>query len=578
MTRIAILVVAAGCGASGEPGTDGPPSDANGCRISIAISTQPNPPVAGPSTMVRANALLDNVPGVPTYSWAVSFANQPVTFTTEPPDNAAIDFTAPDAGVYHVTLDVAATVACDPALPADVNVPPPGANGADFRVRVTPPATATPPAQDRSIHISGGAPYSMGSVALDDGALRNGTVLAPGGGVPAYLRFSSVGTTTALIETFADMFGQYNVRLLGSAYDVVVIPAASGVAPQKFAGWLPGSALQLTTPATITGTVKDPTGALLAGAKVQLQIDGVPTTIGTTAANGTFSLLGHPAAGSVVEVEVAPPATSGLPRLVASSTFDLSVPMTINYASSVSVVNVAGVHVRRGGSPVPNAKVTVFGTMAGAGLVNSASANAAGQVRIAATANASGDLPAGTLAPRGVLSGVVDATGGLGVGAFDTTGAIPQAIDTNGPVGASSVVKDPSLAPIAGAVVDATPSGALAAAGGAVVHATTAANGSYALSLASGGHYALRIHDPSGRGAPLSLADVVAATVPSSSVLGKALQISGYILDGTSPIQDASVQILCNACGGIDASRPIAEIATGMSGGFSLAVPDPGTM
>jgi hypothetical protein len=253
---------------------------------------------------VRAIAVLENVPGVPTFSWQVSFQNSPVAFTPQPPDNAEIDFMAPLPGSYHVTLDVAAAANCDPPLPADIYVRDPGANATDFRVRVAPPPTASAPAQDRSIHVFGGADYILGSYSLDSGSVRTGVIRAPSGtGVPAYIRFSSPGTPTALIETFADITGNYSQRMLGSAYDVVVIPAASGTAPERFASWLPGSALQLSAPSTITGTVKDAAGTGIAGA-VQLQIDGVPTTIGTTAANGAFSLLGHPAGGAVVEVTV----------------------------------------------------------------------------------------------------------------------------------------------------------------------------------------------------------------------------------------------------------------------------------
>jgi len=126
-------------------------------------------------------------------------------------------------------------------------------------------------------------------------------------------------------------------------------------------------------------------------------------------------------------------------------------------------------------------------------------------------------------------------------------------------------------------VVDAVPAGALAAAGGAVVHGVTNSNGSITLSLASGGHYTLRVSDPMGRGAQGPPPDVVAGSLPAVA-LGKSIHVGGFFLDGTSPIRDASVQILCYACTGIDASRPIAEIATSASGGFSLAIPDPGTM
>jgi hypothetical protein len=486
----------------------------------------------------------------------------------------SIDFAAPTAGTYHVTLDFGTSIQCEPALPADVNVRQPGANEADFRVRVIPPATASVPAQDIPIHVYGGADFGLGAKPLDEGALRQ-DVLSPQ--VPAYIRFSATGTTSALTEAFTDMFGNYDVRLLGTAYDVVVIPTG-GNAPQRIRSWLPGQGLSLQPGHAVTGKVKDAGGAGIANAKVSLQLDGVPTTIGTTQSDGSFSVLGDPnaTATSNVDIEVTPPASSGLPRLVASGKFNPTAMITISYTAAVSVVSVAGVHARRGGANQPNARVTVFGTLAGAGLVN-ASASATGEVRLSATANASGDLPAGTLVARGVLSGVVDAGGALGVGAFDTTGTIPAAIDTNGPVAGATTIRDVTNATLDGVAVDAVPAGALAAAGGAVVHGTTGVSGSVTLTLASGGHYTLRVFDPKGRGAQGTPPDVVAGSLPTVA-LGKAIHITGYVLDGTSPIAGASIQILCYACTGIDASRPIAEIATSVSGGFSLAVPDPGTM
>jgi hypothetical protein len=574
MMRFAIVALATGCGALGTPSGDAPPGDA-ACRIAISISStsDPNPPVASPATTVRATAVVGDIGIAPQFNWAVSLNANPVTFTLSP-DKSEIDFQVPVAGTYHVTLEVPNAVQCDPPLPADVNVHAPGAHEADYLVRIAPPATTAVPAQQIALHVYGGVNAIIPQQNLSSGATFEGAT-APA--TPAYIRFSPPGSPVALTEVFTNNFGGYNVRLLGVAYDALVIPTSGSAPGERITAWMPGPTLPLDSPQTITGFVKNALNVGIPNVQVALTIDGAPTTVGTTRSDGSFSVLGYGNAQSSVDVTVTPLASTGLPRLIASGKFNPTQPITINYTAAVTVVSVAGVHVRRGGANVPNAPVTIFGTLAGAGLIN-ATASATGEVRLSATANASGDLPAGTQVARGGLSGVLLAGGTLGVGAFDTTGAIPAAIDTSAPVASATVVRDPANVTLGGVAVDAVPAGALAAAGGAVVHGTTAVDGSVSLLLASGGHYTLRVSDPGARGAQGVAPDVVAGSLPPV-MLGKAITISGIISDSTSsPIPNASVQILCYACTGIDASRPIAQSATSELGAFTVAIPDPGTM
>jgi hypothetical protein len=68
--------------------------------------------------------------------------------------------------------------------------------------------------------------------------------------------------------------------------------------------------------------------------------------------------------------------------------------------------------------------------------------------------------------------------------------------------------------------------------------------------------------------------------VPTSAILPAALAISGElsVTGNPNPIGGASIQLLCAACSGVDASRPVAQTATNAFGNYSIAVPDPGTM
>ena len=128
--------------------------------------------------------------------------------------------------------------------------------------------------------------------------------------------------------------------------------------------------------------------------------------------------------------------------------------------------------------------------------------------------------------------------------------------------------------------MDLVPVGALALAGAPPLRVESQTAGALSLLVAAGGHYALRLSDPGGRGAPLVIADVTAATIAASYTLGARLSLSGsLVLSGNpQPVAGASVQILCASCTGIERSRPIAEGVSNAAGDFSVAVPDPGTM
>jgi len=123
------------------------------------------------------------------------------------------------------------------------------------------------------------------------------------------------------------------------------------------------------------------------------------------------------------------------------------------------------------------------------------------------------------------------------------------------------------------------PIGALAMAAAPVLHVTTDGAGMLTAALAAGGHYDLRFRDPVGRRAPLVVADREATTIAAIYSLPLALQLRGTVMyAGTQTVANASVQILCEDCTGIERTKPIAEAATDGTGRFALAVPDPGTM
>jgi len=583
---LAAAWLAACAGNVDSGGDDGNGNDGGGgTSCSTFVTFDPASPIASPTTVVRANAGVQGAAGVLDYRWSVTFQNGPVAYSLAQADRSAISFPAPVPGVYTVWLDVGAASACPTAL-APLNVLAPGAKQAQLRLQVTPPASAGVPPFEKLVTVLGGASFSLGTLALDPGLTAMAAVQGAGGGVASYLRLMPVAAREAAVETFTDFAGAFTARVLSQPHDVLVIPAVAGYAPRLVRDWSPsGATIAVGAGATVTGTVRGPGSAPLAGARVQLKIGQVPSTIGVTDGSGAFALLAEPAPGAVISVDVAPPAGSGLPRLLAQSStaLDLAQPLQIGYSASLALRDLGGSMVRRQGAPLAGAKVVVVGSLSAAGTVTAGATavSAAGLVQIAATASGAGALPP-TLAPAGALSAVIEvAANDHAVAAIDLTSPAPVSIDAPPEVAIATQLRRPDGTPIADAVLDAAPTGALALAGvTSSVRARSGAGGAVAARLAAGGHYDLRVHDPVlGRGAPLLALDATAQTIAASYALRPALTATGkLVLQGSpAPVGGAAVQFLCSLCSGLDRSRPIAEGTSLPDGTFTLLVPDPGT-
>lgn len=575
-----ILMFAVGC-AGGPEGTDTPPNDAAaGCTTTLRF--EPDPAIAGPDTRVRAIAEVYDAPGFVTYAWHVDHQGVPVPTEIEQMDGSHITFPAPTAGIYGVRFEVTALVYCPPQL-VDFTVLAEGANVTQVRLHVSPGLDTNVPPIDRLVPVSGGGDFSLGPIILDPGIVVNGQVRDGSVNIPAYLRFMPAAGKEAIVETFTSPTGAFSARVAGTQnHDVLVVPTVPGYAPLLVEDWSSvDSLIEIDSGTPISGVVRDPAGGLLAGAKVQLTIDGVPSTLSTTSATGSFSVRARQVTG-MVTVDVTPPAGRGLPRLVASSPdFVLGSAMQINYAASlVPMRDLAGTTVRRQGVAINGAQVTLVGSMAAVGTVTAGTtASASGVVRIAATASATGVLPT-TLAPARALVAVTQVAGNdHAVSPIDLTAGVPASIDAPPAQAIATQIRQPDLTPISGAILDAVPVGALALAGvSASVRVTSAASGAIAASFAGGGHYELRFHDPAARGAALIVPDVTAGSIAAAYALRKGLFATGTLQSNQTAVGGASVQILCSLCSGLDRDRPLAEGASGPTGEFKLVVPDPGTM
>lgn len=582
---LVLSLVLGACSAQGDVEGINADGGASGDAIycGTAITFDPTEPSADPLAPVRAEVNVKGALGVFTYTWTVSFNGNAVTFTTEASDGSQIGFIADTAGPYSVTVNITGPVqnGCSYA-DGVVNVGAPGANVDVYRLRTVPPTGSAPP-QEQIIQVKGGADY-VRAIALDPGISTTVTVQQTGTAtaVPAYVKLMPVSAPNAFTELFTNASGQFSTKLLGQTHDVLVIPTSTSFAPAKLQ-WTPTTtSLQIGAGSVRGGIVRGPTGSGLAGAKVQLLSDGVPSTAATTAADGSFSVRHSYAAGASVTVKVTPPATSGLPRLEATGAFDLSMPLQINYASSLATCDLSNTPVRRSGNAQAGAKVTVVGALPGTSgsVIAGITVNATGTARIAAVADGTGKLPS-VLVPRASLSAVVElGTSDFAVDTIDTSGCGAQTIDAPPLLVRTGVAKNVTNDVLLGVRVEATPIGALALADAQTVSVTTDDAGAFSISLASGGRYDVRFVDPYQRAATLPVPNVLPGGLPTTATLPKAIAISGSIsiAGNTQPIAGATVQLLCATCTGVAAARPIAETASTNQSQYRLAVPDPGTM
>ncbi|MGE0403953.1 MAG: carboxypeptidase-like regulatory domain-containing protein [Kofleriaceae bacterium] len=578
LVLVGMLVLAACAGDLGNVGDDT-------CSSSLEVTPGGDVQV---DTEVRVTANIQSeFGGVSSIDWRVRY-NQTETITFSQNGVYEIAFTPDRTGTYEVQMTPSNSGVVCPSASTTINVID-GTLEGDVRLHVTPPLDANIPPIDRVFQLPPGTDtYSFGTVTLEMGRITDGTV-----GRQAYLRFLPDGQPEAIVEAYTNASGAYSARVQSTPHHIVVVPSDPAYPPQVVTTPLPGSgdAFTLSTGVAITGTVNRPNGTPLAGAKVQVFLEDedieVPSTISTTAANGTFTLRAIAATGGVPRVVVTPPASSGLPRLEAESgTFNFANPVVVSYGASIVTRNVNGTTVSRGGA-LANAKVTIVGTLAPAtaGTISTGGtpAQAMGSVRVPVTADGSGVLPT-ALVPASDLFAVVEpanAPGDAAVVVFDTTSAVPAAIEAPAMIAVSSTVKHATTV-LDGARVELVPAGALGLAGVGPTVAYANENGVASYAVAAGAIYEARFTDPSRRAAPSSFMTSNPLALDATVELSDPLAITGTLTvqNGGNRIGGAGVQILCYvdsafACEGVERDRPIGEDASDAQGTFTVVVPQP---
>ena len=589
MRRLAMIVAIAACGGgnfnSADP--DAAPGDAatNDATpsCSVNITFEPPMPYAFPGAQVRAVAHVANAAGVLTYQWQIKRGTTTIAHSSSAPDMSAVMFDASAADAYEATVIVGGANQPCPVQPTNVNVLAPNANSVQIRLRVYPPASVAAPPSEKLVLVNGGGNMTVGVVTVDPGVSVSGNA-----SVQAYLRFIPVASRDAYVEAFSSAAGAFTVRVLNQPHDVLVVPLVAGFAPRVVTSWLPGSNLPVDAGTAISGVVRDHNGALLAGAKVQVTIGGVPASLATTDAAGAFTVRASTTTGAAT-FEVTAPAATGLPRLVASSAaWSFGQSVQVAYAAT-TIRDLAGAVVRRNTAPQAGAFVAIVGTVASAGTIatGATSVTASGEVYARATANGSGVVP--TLrAPDQLLTAVVSpSTTDVTMSAIDLRAATPSTIDAPAMTATVIQLRNVANAILPGAIFEAVPKAPLAMSGIGTMRAVADGAGNVTATLAPGATYDFHYVDPFGHdvartAGPKTETDKTAADLTAVYNLPKGLEVKGTLaLAGNpQPIGNAAVQILCAVdCNGVAArDLPLAQGASSSAGAFAVPVADPGTV
>lgn len=531
-------------------------SDEPSCEVAIALAPASTVPR---NTVVVATAQLRG--GVATQlEWVISNRDTVLTRSGE-----TVSFEATDPGTYEVHL---ASPAKDCPGATSTLLVDDGAPLLSYQVRVSAPDGRVALLsytdrfnQDTELELQARAERVAAQVEV------------AGVGAPAIVRLWPGNREDPVAELATQSDGTFEVLLEPAKHDVLVVPLAAE-APQRLE-WtpLPGvqGKLRVTAGLPVSGRVLAPLGAALAGARVALTVDGVPSTVAVTEPDGRFALRARP--GAKVDLSVTPPAGSGLPRLALSAAeLSLAAPLEIRYADTLVVRELAGLAVTVDGAPAPGARVAVVGTLAAAGCVEPcASHKLAGFVRLAALTNASGQLDS-LRVPGASLQAVLEAASGeQAVHPLDTTAPPPASL----PIGPAPRL-DGTVAlageALAEAVVRFEPLGPLEAAGVGARQVQTTADGRFSVPVAQGGRYRVVAADPRWRGLPV---DVEASAPASLGVLPlrRRIVMRGKVTDGTRPISHAALELQCASCIGLERQRPISSAVADATGTYQLVLP-----
>ena len=276
--------------------------------------------MAGPAATMRVRGAPSG-PVMPLFvwKWTVSLADgSPVAVTTVGTDPSLVEFPLATVGTYTIAVDLRGS---DCKGLRTITAARPGAKAATFRMHVTPPSTASVPAQDLQRQVVGGTPSGGNTLTLDNGFMVAFDVVrsADGTELPSYVRLTET-TSGTILETHTSKGGANLLRVAQGTYTTLVVPDGD-VAPMAFparnAADIGTSGLAIDDGTMIAGTVVDVSGVPIKGATVVLRAGDQVSTTGTTDATGAFHVRAR--AGTFGVTVVSPLAAGGLEAKLAAA-------------------------------------------------------------------------------------------------------------------------------------------------------------------------------------------------------------------------------------------------------------------
>ncbi|MCG8416613.1 MAG: hypothetical protein MJE77_01565, partial [Proteobacteria bacterium] len=398
--------------------------DGRTCSMHIIDFTPALPRVH--ETVTAKGILSGDAVGFDSYHWRVFFDD---ALVTEDSTGESISFDVSRPGVYWIELSGSRG---ERACHSDTDALTATADGAVadmYRLLAIPAADHNAARKPSTITVYGGADTHLSPIILDSDVSLSGLIRDPqGAGLSAYVRATS--RDGIVTEGFSDTAGAFEVRVNSGSHDVLVVPLEGVLPPQLFRDITAPTArrhFELSEGITITGSVvvgaaggcNGGPGQPVAGARISVHTDAIPSTVATTGSDGRFSVPTR--IGATLAVTVVPPEPSGLPVLevpasatLSSNAGDIDICYHPDHSSRSVAVPIrqsdgvapapAGTRITWIAAPIDDAAVATRGP---------ASVTARGSLRRSQVVGASG-LPHATALPNAVYDAIIEPIDGAG--------------------------------------------------------------------------------------------------------------------------------------------------------------------
>jgi hypothetical protein len=553
--------------------------DAGFCTSSIMITsdqpTLPNGSTYGPANLTATT----RSPGALLMpSWTVSTADGATFLPTvvDTQSGLTVEFYAAVPGSYTFRVSFGVDQECPGTNSIDVISQ--NAKQLSYRLRVSPPETAGVPQQDSVITVFGGTKKGDADIHLVPGTPLQGTLKGPGGaGVAGEVRFIADSGPDALAT--ADGSGVFALSMSAdSYYTPLLIPTSALLAPalvgRATGATLAAGAFVVGAGQTVSGAVTDPTDSAIAGVRLVLRNGNLPSGIGLSASDGSYSLQAQP--GSYV----AQVGADGWPELSLPGVSVPSAALSLNVKYLTARVALTGkVLASNGTTAVGGARVTIRSPqLSGVATVNvgGTPVTADGHINQVVIAAADGTLPALMLPP--LSSGSYQVLVEPPAGASDGVTLLSMPLSS---AGNWSLVLAPKIL-LAGNVKDLLNQGvgdvrvtAFETAGlGAAPWTMTTSDGSFMMKVDSGSPITLLAEPPGAAQLVSARLQLPAGSTQANISLAPGLLIGGTVYaPGGAALPSVVIDALCSTCG---STTPIASALSGANGVYALYLPDPG--